>query len=219
MLTKFIDLLLPYQEYTYPAIFIILIACGLGLPIPEDITLVVGGIFAAYKITNFWYTVIICLIGVLLGDAIVYLLGRYLGNRILKTRFLSKMVKVRHLAMVRLASYKYGNYLIFFARFMPGVRTPIYFSMGMFKKPLHTFLTIDGIAALISVPVWVYVGMIFGDNLPTLERYIKQMEHGILTLVGGLIVLIIIIHFVKKKFITLIFKKAEIKDTEPANHS
>ena len=208
MITNFINLLLPYQEYSYPIILIILLACGLGLPVPEDITLVVGGILAAYKITNFWYTVIICMVGVLAGDTIVYLLGRYLGNRILKTRFLSRIIKVRHLAMVRLASYKYGNYLIFFARFMPGVRTPIYFSMGMFKKPFHTFFTIDGIASLISVPVWVYVGMLFGNNLPALERHIKQMEHGILILVGALIVLIIIIHFVKKKFISFIFKKA-----------
>ncbi len=211
MLTKFIDLLLPYQEYTYPAIFIILIACGLGLPVPEDITLVVGGIFAAYKITNFWYTVILSLVGVLAGDAIVYLLGRFLGSKILKSKFFSKMIKARHLAMVRLASFKYGNSLIFFARFMPGFRTPIYFSMGMFKKPFHVFMTIDGIAALISVPVWIYVGMLFGDNIPALEKHVKQMEHGILVVLAIIIILVILFHFLKKKFISFIFKKATPK--------
>ena len=209
MITNFINLLLPYQEYSYPIILIILLACGLGLPVPEDITLVVGGILAAYKITNFWYTVIICLIGVLAGDTIVYLLGRFLGSKILKSKFLSKMIKVRHLAMVRLASFKYGNYLIFFARFMPGVRTPVYFSMGIFKKPFHIFFTIDGIASLISVPVWVYVGMLFGDNIPTLEHHVKQMEHGIYILLGAVVIIIILIQLLKKKITAYLFKKAK----------
>jgi len=207
MITKFIDLLLPYQDYSYPVIFIILIACGLGLPIPEDITLIVGGILTSYKITNFWYTVIICMIGILGGDALVYLLGRFLGSKILKSKILSKMIKARHLALVRLASFKYGNFLIFFARFMPGVRTPVYFSMGMFKKPFHVFLAIDGIASIISVPVWIYIGMFFGDNIPALEHHIKQMKYGIYILLAVLIVIIILFHVIKKKFISYIFQK------------
>jgi membrane protein DedA with SNARE-associated domain len=200
---------MPYQEYSYAVILIILLACGLGLPVPEDITLVVGGILAAYKITNYWSTVAICLFGVLAGDTIVYFLGRFLGNRIIKSKFLSKIIKVRHLARVRLASFKYGSSLIFFARFMPGVRTPVYFSMGMFKKPFHIFITVDGIASIISVPLWIYIGMLFGDNIPVLEHHVKQMEHGIYILLGAVVAVTILIQLVKKKFMKYLFKKAE----------
>jgi membrane protein DedA with SNARE-associated domain len=209
MITKLIDLLLPYQEYSYPVILLILIACGLGLPIPEEITLAVGGVLTSYKITNFWYTVLVCLIGVLGGDIIIYSLGRFFGNKILKSKILSKMIKSRHLALVRLASFKYGNSLIVFARFMPGVRTPIYFSMGMFKKPFHVFLTVDGITSIISVPIWVYIGMLFGDNIPALEHYIKQMEHGMYILLAILIVIIFLFHLLKKKFSSYLFSKAK----------
>jgi membrane protein DedA with SNARE-associated domain len=203
---------MPYQDYSYLVILVILFACAFGLPIPEDITLVVGGILAAYNITNFWYTVIICMFGVLCGDCIIYLLGRFLGSKILKSRFLSKMIKARHLARVRLASHKYGNFLIFFARFMPGVRTPIYFSIGMFKKPFYVFLSIDGIASIISVPVWVYVGMFFGDNIPALEHHVKQMEHGIYILLAVLIVVIILFYLLKKKFVSYLFNKAKLEE-------
>ena len=214
MITQFVNLLMPYQDYSYPIILLVLLACGMGLPIPEDITLVIGGILAAYDITNFWTTVVICMIGVLGGDTIVYLLGKHLGNKILKSKLFSKMIKVRHLAMVRLASHKYGNFLIFFARFMPGVRTPVFFSMGMFKKPYYIFFCVDGFAAVISVPVWIYIGMFFGDNIPVLEHHVKQMEHGIYSILAAIIIIIVLIHFLKKKFSAYLYKKVKVNEVE-----
>jgi len=207
MITQFVNAVLPYKHYSYLIMLLILIGCGMGLPIPEDIILVVSGIFAAYKITNFWNTVIVCLIGVIGGDTVVFSLGRFFGSKILKSKFLSKIIKTRNIAMVRLASHKYGNYLIFLARFMPGVRTPVFFSMGMFKKSFLVFITIDGIAALISVPIWIYCGMFFGDNIPALEHHIKQMETGMYIIIAAVIVIIIGFHLLKKKFIKYIFKK------------
>ena len=32
-----------FTEYGYVAVFTVLVACGFGIPIPEDVTLVVGG--------------------------------------------------------------------------------------------------------------------------------------------------------------------------------
>ena len=142
MITKLFEFLSPFESHSYIIIFALLIACGLGLPIPEDVTLVLGGVTSSYKITNFWLIVLVSMIGVLGGDSIVFVLGRYLGHKILKSKFLSKIVKPRSIARVKLASAKYGNYLLFFARFMPGLRTPVFFSMGMFKKPFLSFIII-----------------------------------------------------------------------------
>lgn len=207
MITKLFQMLLPYEAYSYYIIFAILIACGLGVPIPEDITLAAGGILVSYEITNFWKTLAVCLTGVLVGDIFVFVIGRYYGSRILKSKFLSKMVKARRIALVKLATKKYGNYVIFFARFMPGLRTPVYFSMGSFKKPFYIFFIIDGFAALISVPVWIYIGMIFGQNLPLLEHYLKNMRIGIYLLGIVLIVVIISFHFLNKKITAWILKR------------
>ena len=35
-----------FLQYGYAAVFAVLIACGFGVPIPEDITLVTGGIIS-----------------------------------------------------------------------------------------------------------------------------------------------------------------------------
>jgi len=207
MVTKLFQLLLPYEAHSYYIIFAILIACGLGVPIPEDITIAAGGILVSCEVTNFWKTIAVCMTGVLTGDIFVFIMGRYFGSKILKSKFLSKMVKVRHIALVKLASKKYGNYLIFFARFMPGLRTPVYFSMGSFRKPFYIFFIIDGLAALISVPVWVYVGMIFGQNLPLLEHYIKNVRTGIYLIAAALIIIIIAFHLINKKITSLLLKR------------
>ena len=41
-----------FSQYGYIAVFGVLILCGFGLPIPEDITLVSGGIISALGNTN-----------------------------------------------------------------------------------------------------------------------------------------------------------------------
>jgi membrane protein DedA with SNARE-associated domain len=209
MINSFLNFLEPFSPYSYTVIFLVLIICGLGVPIPEDITLVVGGIAAYYKITNYWMTVLVAIVGVICGDGIIFTLGYFFGAKLLKTRWFSKVVKPRRVALARLSFSKYGNYLIFFARFMPGLRTPIYFSIGMFKRPFYIFFLVDGFASIISVPVWVYVGMFFAKNIPLLEHYVHRMEHGILIFIGLAVVLVILFHYFKKKFVSYFFKKDE----------
>jgi membrane protein DedA with SNARE-associated domain len=47
---------------------------------------------------------------------------------------------------------------LFIGRFLPGLRAPIFFTAGSMKVPFVKFLFFDGLAALISVPVFVWLG-------------------------------------------------------------
>jgi len=92
---------------------------------------------------------------------------------------------------------------------MPGLRTPVYFSMGVFKKSFLKFILIDGLAALISVPVWIYIGMVFGRNIPVLEKHVKHMQEGIYITLGIIIILFVLFHFISKKLGLFIYKKQD----------
>ena len=94
---------------------------------------------------------------------------------------------------------KYGDKVIFFARFAPGLRMPLFLTAGMYQVSPWKFLALDGFAAIISVPVWIWVGYIFGANLETLEAKIQQFQLGIYSIVGGLLVIILATWYVKKK--------------------
>lgn len=203
-----INVLTQYQMYSYSFILIILIACGFGLPLPEDIVLIVSGIFIANHVTNFPLTILICMLGVLGGDSIIFFIGKIFGPKLLSNEIFKKIIKPRNIAKVRLLSAKYGNYLIFFARFMPGFRSPVFFSMGMFKKSYSIFFSIDGFAALISVPLWIYIGYLFGSNLSILENKIKNMQYGLYVTLAVVVLVIWGSHKFKKKISNRLEKNA-----------
>ena len=83
---------------------------------------------------------------------------------------------------------KYGKWVMFVARFLPGLRTPVFFSAGMSRRvSFATWFFMDGFAALISVPIWVYLGYFGAQNWDWMFGVLRQFQHGILALlaVGG----------------------------------
>ena len=62
-----------------------------------------------------------------------------------------------------------------------------------------TFIAMDGLAALISVPVWVYLGYFFADNIDLLMEYVGDVQK-LIYLSLAVVMLICVIIYVKKKF-------------------
>ena len=200
ILIDLLNFIQPYGTYSYFVILAVLLACGFGLPLPEDITLVAAGILAARNIIDFNSAVSLCMVGVLLGDGIVFGLGSRYGTRLRNTKFFSIIIPERRDAAVKAVLQKYGDKVIFMARFMPGLRTPIFFATGSYHVSFWKFLFLDGFAALISVPLWVYVGFLFGSNLEELEKVVRKAQFGIYTALAFLIVLFISAYFLKKRY-------------------
>jgi membrane protein DedA with SNARE-associated domain len=200
ILIDLLNFIQPYGTYSYFVILAVLLACGFGLPLPEDITLVAAGILAARNIIDFNSAVALCMVGVLLGDGIVFGLGSRYGTRLRNTKFFSIIIPERRDAAVKAVLQKYGDKVIFMARFMPGLRTPIFFATGSYHVSFWKFLFLDGFAALISVPLWVYVGFLFGSNLEELEKVVRKAQFGIYTALAFLIVLFISAYFLKKRY-------------------
>ncbi len=200
MLHHLFQFLLPYETQSYYIIFLILFFCGLGLPIPEDITLVVSGILIASKVIHFWPGLILCMAGIIVGDGMVYTLGRIWGVKLLKTKYISRFYSDKTQEKMTHSFQKHGNKILFFARFMPGLRAPMYFYCGLMKKSFLTFISVDFFAALISVPIWVYVGMVFGNNLSKLEKIIKEIQTGIYIILAFAILIFFFSEKIKKFF-------------------
>jgi len=66
------------QRFTYLGMFSLLIAAGLGLPFPEDLTLTTGGSLARQQVTSLLPTLLVGYAGVLVGDLLIFRLGRRL---------------------------------------------------------------------------------------------------------------------------------------------
>ena len=57
------------------------ILAGFGVPVPEDVTLIAGGIIAGLGYADVRIMCAVGLAGVLVGDSSMFLIGRHLGTR------------------------------------------------------------------------------------------------------------------------------------------
>lgn len=176
---KLIMFLSGFSGFTaYAAILGVLLACGLGVPIPEDITLIAAGILAALKSISLPGAMIVGFVGVMLGDCILFYLGRKYGYRVFTLPGFRSIFTEKRIQIARQKVLTNSKFICFTARFLPGLRAPIFLTAGIMGVPPLVFLLLDGFAALISVPVWVYLGWLLGDNLDhALETAIKAQKY------------------------------------------
>lgn len=180
-----------FSSYGYWAVFFVLLICGFGVPIPEDITLVSGGVISGLGYTNVHWMLVVSMIGVLVGDSTMYWLGRIYGEKILKFPLIRRIATPERFAQVQERFEKQGWKLLFVARFLPGLRAVVYLVSGITRKVGFTrFVLVDFCAAIISVPIWVYLGDFGAKNLDWLEAQIRkgQIAIWIILLLGGLFI-------------------------------
>jgi len=182
-----------FAENGYVAVFIALMICGAGLPLPEDITLVAGGVIAGLGYANVHAMFALTMFGVLLGDAAIFMLGHHYGARILQWRFVARVLTPERYAKVQEKFDRYGNRMLFFARFLPGMWTTVYLTAGTTHRvSFLRFLLIDTLAALISVPFWVYLGFFGADNHEWLMKWMHRGQSSLWVLVGLLVLVVLV---------------------------
>lgn len=164
-----------FAEHDYLAVFLVLLVCGFGVPIPEDITLVAGGVISGLGYSNVHAMFGVGMAGVLMGDLSMFMLGRHFGERVLRWRWMAYLLTPERRALVQQKFDRYGIRLLFIARFLPGLRSPIFIVAGWSRRvPVLKFLLLDGLAALISVPFWVYLGYYGADNRAWLLDWVHR---------------------------------------------
>lgn len=178
--------LLPiFTEYGYLAVFTMLLVCGFGVPVPEDVTLVTGGVIAGLGYADEHTMFAVGMAGVLIGDGLVFTIGRFQGARVMQWPFFRRVLTPERFALAQRAFSKYGRWVMFVARFLPGLRTPVYFTAGMSHRVgFGTWFLMDGLAALISVPIWVYLGYFGARNWDWMWRMVHSFQYGIFGLMG-----------------------------------
>jgi membrane protein DedA with SNARE-associated domain len=195
-----VDFLIDYYgPIPYLAIFVILLLCGMGVPVPEDITLIAGGILTYYGVCDVWIMIGIGLLGVIIGDSFMFWLGHKYGRRLAKKWPFRAFIDDQKIESIRVKLKDHGGKLLFSARFMPGVRSTVFFASGMLHFPYYKLLIYDGMAALISVPAIIYSVYYFGDYIEQLIRVIKKVEGGIFGAILVVILFFVAKHFYKKK--------------------
>jgi membrane protein DedA with SNARE-associated domain len=173
--------------FAYAAVFGILVACGLGVPLPEDISLILGGFLAHKGAASLPMMMVIGFAGILVGDSLIFYAGRRLGTQVGRSPggFLARVVTPEKRARVEGLFALHGQKIVMIARFLPGVRAVTYFTAGSAGMSYWRFIFWDGLAAILSAPFFVWLGFAFGDKL---DYAIDRMKEGQLVVLGVLVV-------------------------------
>lgn len=179
-------ILIPFLEnMPYVGLVLVLMACGLGLPLPEDIPLILSGWLVHRGLADsLAVMMVVGIFGVLAGDSIIFGLGWRYGESIVEHRFTRRLISPERLRWAESWFQKRGARLIFLGRFMPGARAVLFVTAGIFRISYLKFVLIDGFAALISVPLWIWAGWRFGREAERLAGgNAKWMVFGVIALV------------------------------------
>lgn len=168
----------------------LLILCGLGLPIPEDIILLTTGVLVRESGGSWMLASVVMYAGVLAGDSLAFLMGRHLGKRLLASRWALRLIPPCKQHRIQELFRRYGSTVYFVARFLPGLRAAIFCSAGAMKAKYLRFVFFDGLAALVSVPLFVWLGHMlwgrFGNDLGKLNSVMAQTHTITLAVTVGL---------------------------------
>jgi membrane protein DedA with SNARE-associated domain len=185
-------------------VFTLLVACGLGLPLPEDVALITGGYLAGkgppIGVGSLPLMILVGLAGILIGDSIIFRAGATYGEALLQTR-IGRHIPGEKVERIIGLFERHGPKFIMMARFLPGVRAVTYFVAGTTGVPYWKFLLYDGIAACASAPAWVLLGHWAGKHrmLRKAWQYAKEVQIGIIAVVLVIVVLWIAFALIRRR--------------------
>ena len=157
-------------NFHYLGPFMVLVLCGVGLPIPEEVTLIGCGLLLHEGLVDFKEISAVCAAAILIGDSAPFFLGRHYGEAALRLSWIRWILHPERMLRLRRRFREHGNWVIFSLRFLPGVRVGGYFTVGMMRVSYLRFILLDALGVLISVPLSIYMGKLFAGQIEVLEE-------------------------------------------------
>jgi membrane protein DedA with SNARE-associated domain len=156
---------------SYLGIFALMVLTGCGLPVPEEVFIIGAGVLSAQGDLRPEVAFFACLLGALVGDAVMYCIGRRFGHNLIwvHPKF-AQFVGADREEYFERAVERHGFKVLMLARFMVGVRGPVYLAAGVVRLPFLRFLLWDLIAATLVVAAFFSLSYSFGDEIARLLR-------------------------------------------------
>jgi membrane protein DedA with SNARE-associated domain len=164
------------HQFTYLAVVVVLAAAGMGVPISEDLTLLLAGGLAAKGVTSFWPTLAAGYFGVLLGDGLIHAWGARLGPAAYNAKRVQKALSPERLEKLRSHYARHGFLTVVVGRHTPVLRAPIFFLAGASGVSRAKFLLADALSAAVTVPIVTALGYYFGEHLEEVKTKIHHAQ-------------------------------------------
>ncbi len=179
-----VDLTLWLETWGYIGLLVLLLATGIGSPVPEDLLLLCAGYLVSVGVLEWPLTCLVAGLGVVSSDVVVYLAGRHVAWR--SERHAGTLLSPERLRRATRWFDRWGNRVVLVARLVPGTRALVFITAGMKPVPVGQFLRLDAAGAAIWIPAMLATGYFAGHRVGDLTNVIAAFERaGVLVFIAA----------------------------------
>jgi membrane protein DedA with SNARE-associated domain len=180
---------------SYGALFGLLFSCGLGFPLPEDVPLIAAGILIYHHHMHLALAAPLAWLGIVGGDCVLYTLGYRYGEKISKIPIIGKHITPARLERAENLFRKYGAWMVAVGRLFMGIRGAMVVAAGTSKLKFHKFIVADGLAAIVSGGMFMFLGFWGGEFGPEMVHRIREFKYTLWCTAGFLAIILIVFFF------------------------
>jgi pimeloyl-ACP methyl ester carboxylesterase/membrane protein DedA with SNARE-associated domain len=166
---------------------------AIGTMASEDLTMVLISLLVIGGQLDIGVAMIALIGGILVGDLLLWLIGRVFGRRLLKINFFRKRISDRTLTHWQTMLDTHTAKAILLARFIPGARMPVYIISGMLTRKTWSVVLWFTLAVLIWTPLVMLLTALVGRPLLS---FFQDYMHGPVAIVLALVVLMLLLKLV-----------------------
>jgi pimeloyl-ACP methyl ester carboxylesterase/membrane protein DedA with SNARE-associated domain len=185
-------------KFTGIPLIVVLLLIAASTLVSEDLSSISAGLLVAAGRLGFVPGTVASLLGIFIGDILLFVMGRTLGRAALARApmkwFLTQVQIDRSSEWFR----ERGSMVILASRFLPGTRFTTYLAAGVLHTPFWTFMLWFGIAALLWTPLLVGVSALVGA--PILEIFDRFQMYALPAVIVAAIVVIVASRVVPRLF-------------------
>lgn len=179
------------MQGSYIGIAGVLLLSGFGLPLPEDVPLLIAGSLCYHGKAELMIMIPVVFIAIMAGDGVMFFLGRRYGGNIPHLPIIGRYVTHELMEKAKPKFSDHSGKTLFIARFLPGLRAACFLTAGALHTPYWKFLFFDGLAAILSIPAWVLVGYFGAQQFDRVRQAAMWIQIAIgitvVLLVGGFV--------------------------------
>jgi membrane protein DedA with SNARE-associated domain len=145
-------------RFPYPGLFCLLILGSIGFPFPEDAILLLCGFLIAQQIVLPLPAFLVVYAGIIIGDFIIYSLGKKYGRAVITHRRFKKLLPAEKLVSLENGYRRFGVLFIVLGRQIIGLRAQIILAAGILGMSSRRFLVTDAFASLMTIMIMLSLG-------------------------------------------------------------
>lgn len=157
------------EQYGYAALFFSLWLGIFGLPVPDEVIVMTGGLVASLHMLNVIPAFLVLYVGVVSGLTLGFLLGRFIGEPIL-TRLRTKKNMGNYLEKSRKLAERYGAYSLLISYFFPVVRHLVPYIAGIAGMSLRKYALYSYTIGFLWTLLFFGLGLFFGNHIQQIGK-------------------------------------------------